>query len=248
MELKDSQVPRGFKAISSDQMYQIENNGELEYSMSKILMMENAGSRVADFLIHEFKNKINNKSIVAVCGKGNNGGDAMVAIRHLEGYYQPMIEFKSRPSLTVILLCNPNDLKTSEAKSNWKIIRNMESINTMVYDHEKLNEIEKKINESDIILDGIFGTGIKGEISEPFAKIIDIINKNTGRSFVIAIDFASGMDPDTGAKGEKCVNADATITFHRLKKGHLNKSQESGRIIVNKIGIPSGTEKGIIQD
>ena len=79
-------IEKGFEPISSSQMYEIENNGDSFYSMKKILMMENAGSRVADFLIDEFKENILDKSIVAVCGKGNNGGDSLVAIRHLSGH------------------------------------------------------------------------------------------------------------------------------------------------------------------
>ena len=79
-------IEKGYEPISSSQMYEIENNGESIYSMKKTLMMENAGSRIADFLIDEFKENILDNSIVAVCGKGNNGGDAMVAIRHLSGY------------------------------------------------------------------------------------------------------------------------------------------------------------------
>ena len=116
---------RGFEPISSDQMYQIENNGENIFSMKKILMMENAGSRIADLLVSEFGDDLFNKSIVAVCGKGNNGGDALVAMRHLSGYILSKNLSEKPPHLAVILLCDPNDLKTSEAVSNWKIIENV---------------------------------------------------------------------------------------------------------------------------
>src|SRR5690349_7020254 len=155
MEIKDSHVPKGFTAITSDQMYQIENNGETECSMNKLLMMENAGSRVADFLISEFGNDISSQSIVAVCGKGNNGGDAMVAIRHLQGYMLSMSDTGRRSSLTVILLCDPTELKTVEAKSNWNIIKRMRSINTLIYNQDNVSAVEKMIKDSHIILDGI---------------------------------------------------------------------------------------------
>lgn len=248
MEIKDSHVPKGFAAITSDQMYQIENNGETVCSMNKILMMENAGSRVADFLISEYGNDITTKSVVAVCGKGNNGGDAMVAIRHLQGYMLSMLGIGKTPSLTVILLCNPTDLKTIEAKSNWDIIKRMGSIHTLIYNHNNSNEVKKKIEESDIILDGILGTGIKGKMREPFSIVIDYINGSKDRALIVSIDFPSGTDPDTGLPAEKSVLADVTITFHRLKSGHFVGVKSSGRLIVDKIGIPYEAERGVIQE
>jgi NAD(P)H-hydrate epimerase len=246
MEIKDSHVPKGFTAITSDQMYQIENNGETECSMNKLLMMENAGSRVADFLISEFGNDISSQSIVAVCGKGNNGGDAMVAIRHLQGYMLSMSDTGRRSSLTVILLCDPTELKTVEAKSNWNIIKRMRSINTLIYNQDNVSAVEKMIKDSHIILDGILGTGIKGNMREPFSRIIDFINRNKNKALIVSIDFPSGTDPDTGLLAEKSVLADVTITFHRLKWGHLNASKSSGRLIVDKIGIPYEAEREVL--
>ena len=71
-------------AISSHQMYEIENIGHTKFGMKKVLMMENAGFGVADFIINRFKNKkVSKLKILAICGSGNNGGDAMVAARHL---------------------------------------------------------------------------------------------------------------------------------------------------------------------
>ena len=67
-------------------MYTIENNGERILGLSKLLMMENAGSKISDFLINYFKDDLNEKKIVSLCGLGNNGGDVIVANRHISGY------------------------------------------------------------------------------------------------------------------------------------------------------------------
>ena len=63
----------------------IEQNGDSIFGMRRFLMMENAGHGVADFVVRKFKN-LKSKTIVAVCGTGNNGGDGFVASRHLAGY------------------------------------------------------------------------------------------------------------------------------------------------------------------
>jgi hydroxyethylthiazole kinase-like uncharacterized protein yjeF len=238
-------IEKGFEPISSSQMYDIENKGDSIYSMKKILMMENAGSRVADFLIDDFKENILNKSIVAVCGKGNNGGDALVAIRHLSGYILARNKSNSRSNLSVILLCRPEELKTPESSLNWQIISKMESVRKFTLESNDITEIADEIKKSNIILDGIFGTGIKGEIKEPFSKVIDVINYNKETSFILAVDIPSGLDPDSGKIIDKAINADATITFHRPKHGILKNFEYAGKLIVKKIGIPFESEKGV---
>lgn len=237
---------RGFEPISSKQMYQIENIGETKYLMKKVLMMENAGSRIADFLISEFGDDIINKSIVAVCGQGNNGGDAVVAIRHLSGYILPKIVPEKTPNLIVVLLGRPNELKTSEAHSNWNIVEKIDSVSTLTLDSSTIEEIKNRIMNSDIILDGIFGTGIKGEINEPYSTVIDLINSRKGNSYILSVDIPTGLNPDTGEKNEKTIIADATVTFHRPKHGHINNPSVVGKLVVKKIGIPYETEIGVV--
>ena len=246
MEIEENKDLRGFEPISSDQMYQIENKGESEYSMNKILMMENAGSRIADFLVCEFGDKILDKDIVAVCGKGNNGGDALVAMRHLSGYILSKGKSDKRFSLSVNLLCRPNELKTSEVISNWTITKKIRSINVLTLESNTLTEIQEKIRKADIILDGIFGTGIKGNINEPYSSIIDCINSRKNNAYILAVDIPSGLNPDTGEIKDNIISADATVTFHRLKHGHVKGASMVGNIVVKKIGIPFETEEGVV--
>jgi NAD(P)H-hydrate epimerase len=228
-------------------MYKIENIGEAEYFMKKILMMENAGSRIADFLLSEFGDQIINKSIVAICGSGNNGGDALVAMRHLSGYILSTNLSEKPPRLSVILLSKPNELKTSEAISNWKIIEKISSVSTLTLESKTLEEMEEEIKKANIIIDGIFGTGIKGNINEPHYSIINLINNRKNETYVLSVDIPSGLNPDTGEIKEKTVIADATLTFHRPKHGHLNNDSVVGKLVVKKIGIPYETERGVVK-
>jgi NAD(P)H-hydrate epimerase len=197
-------------------------------------MMENAGHGVADFVVRKFKN-LKNKKIVAVCG---NGGDGFVASRHLAGYGAKVV---------VILLGSPSDLRSEEARLNWSIIEKMDSIE-LIFGKELTSEIKNRIASANIILDGIFGTGIKDEIRQPYASAIDAINKS--KAYVLAVDIPSGFDPNTGQIHKKCIMADATITFHRLKVGlaekKKNKKKYTGPVYVEWIGIPPEAEKGIV--
>ena len=219
--------------ITSDQMYRIEENGHSAIGMRRFLMMENAGHGIADMVAQKFK-KLENKKVVAVCGAGNNGGDGFVASRHLAG---------RGAKITVILLGNPSDLKSEEARLNWGIIEKMDSIE-IIFGNEVTADIKKRITSASIILDSMFGTGIKREIRDPHATAIDLINRS--KAYVLAVDVPSGMDPNTGKTYEKCVRADATITFHRMKKGLAKGKRFTGPVHVEWIGIPPEAERGVL--
>jgi NAD(P)H-hydrate epimerase len=221
------------KPITSDQMYRIEENGHSVLGMRRLLMMENAGHGVADFVVNKFKN-LKNKRIVAVCGTGNNGGDGFVASRHLAGY---------GAKIAVLLLGSPFELRSDEARLNWGIVEKMDSIEA-IFGKEPTDEMRSRIANAQIILDSIFGTGVKGEIREPYASAIDAINKS--QAYVLAVDVPSGLDPNTGQIHETCVRADATITFHRLKVGFRGRTKYTGKVRVERIGIPPEAEKGVV--
>jgi NAD(P)H-hydrate epimerase len=216
-------------------MYKIEQNAHSKFGVLRIYMMENAGHGLADFIRSKFREK-NSIRVIAVCGRGNNGGDALVAARHLSA--------DPKYRVSVMLLGSPSDLRTDEAKLNWEIISKMNSIQSLsIY---KLDDrIEKKILNAHIIIDGIFGTGIKEGVTDPYASAIRCINRSN--AYVIAVDIPSGLDPNTGTRGKDCIKADATVTFHRLKLGLLKNRSYVGRIHVEQIGIPRESESSVLR-
>ncbi|MEO9276924.1 MAG: NAD(P)H-hydrate epimerase [Nitrososphaera sp.] len=214
--------------ITVKQMMQIEENGH-QMGFFRKLMMENAGSSAARHIVERYDD-LSAKNVIIFAGLGNNGGDALVVARHLAGY---------GCSPTVVLLGNPNNIKTEESRSNWQILEKMNSINLII--SSDANSINVK---PDIIVDGILGTGISGKIREPYATAIDVINKSS--AFKLAIDVPSGLDPDTGSVIDKCVKSDITVTFHKMKIGMPKRIDLCGKIYVEKIGIPPEAEKGVL--
>lgn len=228
------------EAITSEQMYKIEDNGHRLLGMKRLLMMENAGHGTADLLLRGFDSTVKSKKIVAVCGGGNNGGDAFVACRHLAA--------SSVANISVVLLTPPGEIRTPEAKTNWSILRKMKSIKMISPRNRATGNLgqffEREIKGADIILDGLFGTGVKGKIREPYSSAIDRINASS--AFVLALDLPSGLDPNTGNASNKCIKANATITFHRMKKGLKLAKKYTGSIQVERIGIPPEAEYGVL--
>jgi len=120
------------------------------------------------------------------------------------------------------------------------LLEKMESIKLLTGGNlEYLNNLE-----FDIIIDGILGTGISGEIREPQASAITFINKSN--AYKLAVDVPSGVDPDTGNKNSPHVIADITVTFHRMKVGMQKRTDVCGEIFVEKIGIPPEAEIGVL--
>jgi NAD(P)H-hydrate epimerase len=88
------------------------------------------------------------------------------------------------------------------------------------------------------------GTGIRGKIRQPYASAIDVINRSN--SYILSIDIPSGLDPNNGRVIDKCIKANATVTFHRMKKGLLKAKRYTGTIYLERIGIPPEAENGVL--
>jgi len=213
--------------ITVEQMYNIENKGH-DMGFLKKFMMENAGAAAVRRLIEKFGN-VESKNILVFVGLGNNGGDGLVMARHLAGY---------TASVTVLLLGTPDKIKTEESSWNWSILEKMPSVklisgNTFDFDFKP-----------DIIIDGILGTGITGEIREPYASAINYINETN--CFKFAVDVPSGLDPQTGETANIYTKCDMTITFHKMKQGIPKRKDLTGDLFAEKIGIPPEAEEGIL--
>ncbi|NJD78117.1 MAG: NAD(P)H-hydrate dehydratase [Candidatus Methanoperedens sp.] len=206
-------------AITSSRMAAIDANCEY-LGIKGLQLMENAGAAVANAVKKRFKSA----KIIIIAGRGNNGGDAFVAARHLGSY-----------DTKVLLIGQKENIRTEEAKHNWNALEKTRIPLIQVTDSTAFDS--SMIKNADIIIDGIFGTGIKGEINQPESTAIDIINGSD--AFVVSVDIPSGFDPDGGGKA---VNADLTITFHKMKAGMQDARKYTGEIEVADIGIPEEAE------
>ena len=210
-------------------MMQIEENGH-QMGFLRKFMMENAGAAAVKRLVEKFDD-IKSKNVLVFAGLGNNGGDGLVIARHLSAYGS---------NVTIFLLGEPDNIRSEECSWNWNLLEKMKSIKLLTGGSlDDLNNLE-----FDIIIDGILGTGISGEIREPQSSAITFINKSN--AFKLTVDVPSGVDPDTGNKNSPHVIADMTVTFHRMKVGMPKAKDVCGEIFVEKIGIPPEAEIGVL--
>ncbi|MDK2948759.1 MAG: ADP-dependent NAD(P)H-hydrate dehydratase / NAD(P)H-hydrate epimerase [Methanolobus sp.] len=198
--------------------------------MNPLQLMENAGAAIA----REITSKLSSGKVLFVAGRGNNGGDAFVAARHLA--------MNENYDVRLILLGNSSRIRTEESKQNFSLLSY--SGLTELREIADSKELEKYSGwkDNDIIVDGVLGSGIKGAPREPESTAIDLINSSD--SYIISIDSPSGYDLD-GGEVVKSVVADTTITFHKMKTGlELPDSEKyAGLVKVAPIGVCRDAEE-----
>lgn len=188
-----------------------------EAGLSYYQMMENAGTRAFELILNHHRQAEN---VLVFCGKGNNGGDGFVAARKL---------WETGVKTRVVLVEGPP--VTSDAKANYLMIRE----NMPILTADDVLHIE----ETDIIVDAIYGTGFHGRLRHPADRIISLINAS--KAYVASLDIPSGLSGDmkTGEEPGICVKADLTIAFHARKPIHCHKAAAEfmGTVTVADIGI-----------
>jgi ADP-dependent NAD(P)H-hydrate dehydratase / NAD(P)H-hydrate epimerase len=194
------------------------------YGLDEAALMENAGQAVAAVIGERFAD-VGARKLLVVCGLGNNGGDGLVAARHMRGRWQ----------VRVLLLGRAAEIRTREASENWgRLGPPIEKIE--VQDRSALLAHRDSFAWAEVILDSILGTGVRrGEVREPVATAVGLINASEAAK--VAVDIPSGLDPLSGEAGPATVHADITVTLHRPKTGLRGKDEYTGELIAVRIGI-----------
>lgn len=212
--------------FSRDAVREVDRRAIGQFGIPGLVLMENAARGVAEFALSYMRERSGTGRVLAVCGNGNNGGDAMAAARHLH----------NAGVKTTVALTRPMDSLTRDAAVHLHICGKM-GLKIVDCSGNRLNELTG-IGNVGLILDGLLGTGLTGPVRPPLHDVIAWMNQQG--SPIIAIDIPSGLDCDTGLPLGAAVKAAATVTFVGLKKGFLTpQSHEyTGEIHVVDIGVP----------
>ena len=188
-------------------------------------MMRNAGLALAD-VIHERYGHTQSRNILGLIGSGNNGGDALIALSELieKGWVVTAYLIKKRKKKDPLVL--------SIIKKDGQVIS--------VDEDGSFNELQELIGSSDIILDGILGTGFNLPLREEISAPLQVFSKFDTLPEIVAVDCPSGVDCDTGETAEETLQADLTVCMAAIKKGLLKfpAFEYAGEIVVVDIGLP----------
>lgn len=214
------------KLVTSRQMRDLDRAATERHGISSLELMERAGLGVAEAVLRISKPA--KGPAVVVAGRGNNGGDGLVAARYL---------IQKGSDVTVILLASPHDL-SPDACANWEMLL---PLTTHVYtarDISELNSCLPFIERAGCIVDAIFGTGLDREVSGLSLTAISAINMV--KIPVVAVDIPSGLSADTGKPFGVAVKATHTATLGLPKRGLFvgDGPNFAGSVSVIDIGIP----------
>jgi len=215
--------------MSRDEVRAFDSWAINELGLPGVVLMENAGRSCAE-LIKEKLAGIEGAAVCIFCGTGNNGGDGYVIARHLLG---------TGCTVTVVICGDRNKIK-GDAKINLDVLEKLggpvEQLD--MKDADIPGRVEAFIGGADMVVDGIFGTGLKGQLKDEYKILIKSINALNYP--VLAVDIPSGLDCDTGKVLGAAIRAKYTVTFVAVKRGFTlteSISEYTGEIFVASIGV-----------
>ena len=215
------------KVLTSKQMKRIDRKAIEEIGIIGPILMENAGLQITNAIREKFP-EIDKEKIVIVAGKGNNGGDGFVIARHL---------FNQGCDPHVLLLASKGDVK-GDAALNLRIAEKIGIKIDEVSSIKEWTNHKKKLLNSTLIVDAIFGTGFMKAAEGLYATVIKDINKS--KAYKVAVDIPSGISSDTFQVIGPCVKADLTVTMAAPKIAHVFPPAEEyvGELKVADISVP----------
>lgn len=194
-------------------------------------MMEHAGRGLAEVVHEEFAGYADNTALGLV-GSGNNGGDALVAFCYLQewGWQTTAYVVRPRPEKDALL---------ARAQAAGVEILNIET-------DVKFKQLKAALEQHDVLLDGVLGTGIQLPLRGAIAKVLDFVGDQLSEMeappLVVAVDCPSGVDCDDGEAAPECIPAAMTVTMAAVKRGLLQLPAYDliGELVGVEIGLPEG--------
>jgi NAD(P)H-hydrate epimerase len=211
--------------VSVEQMHSIEEEADRS-GVSYAEMMERAGRGVAEVVLSEFGDD-DWRVATALVGTGNNGGDALVALEALAQAGWQTQAFLVRPR------AKDDVLLERAVAAGVQVLAAGQG--------EALLDLQAWLENSNILLDGVLGTGVQLPLKDEIASILRLVNDSGAIPHVIAIDCPSGVDCKTGAAAEDVIPAEMTLCMQAVKQGLLRfpAFELVGELRVIDLGLPT---------
>ena len=212
--------------VTTAQMKELERLADAA-GLPYLRMMENAGTAAARELMARVPGL---KAAAVFCGRGNNGGDGLVAARR----HKPVAA-----GVEVIAVLAEGEPATPDAAANREAAQDR-GVHIQTLDGLTLRD-EVFIARADALVDAVYGTGFHGALRPAGQRAAAMLN--SGR-FVLALDVPSGVCADTGETAEGAVRAHVTVAFHAPKPCHRLAAEQCGTVVTADIGIGAALGEG----
>ena len=222
------------KILNAVEMGDVDRRTAGEFGVTLESLMEGAGKRVAEFCLRQY---VMTRQVVVLCGRGNNGGDGLVAARVL---------MQAGKMVRVILLGKMGELKDESATALRRLREEAERVVVVeAVDESAVQSLPQELQDAELLIDAVVGTGFKPPLRGLAATLREMLEDL--ETPVVAVDLPSGWDADSmeqNAQGS--FRADAVVTFTAPKLahmfGHLTRDRKTGGafgpVVVSQIGSP----------
>jgi NAD(P)H-hydrate epimerase len=220
------------RSLSRAQVRDVDRRAIAEYSMSGLVLMENAGRGCADTLV-----RLGCRGpVVIACGRGNNAGDGFVIARHLDLRGVPV---------RVLVFGRASELE-GDAAANYAILAKCGVPIVELSSKPTAEQIDRELHGVEWLVDALLGTGAVGNPRFPMDLAIQRMNASPAKK--LAVDLPSGLDCDSGQPAEPTFRADHTCTFVARKIGFDNPLALPwlGQMHVLDIGAPRTLVESIV--
>lgn len=236
------------KVLTAEQMREVDRLTTERYGIPSIILMENAAHAVARVITEKLGGSVKGKSILVLCGKGNNGGDGAAIARLLH----------SNGAKVEVTLLGRVAETLGDARVNFERLLSLGSTDindkgTLYFEETPLvdywcHAIGTRVGDFDVFVDALFGTGLSRSLDVLFENL-PLVVKNRLRSddlstnnetIVVSVDIPSGLESDTSAESTIHIEADITVTFTAPKIANVLQpaSRSNGGLVVADIGSP----------
>jgi len=228
------------KVLTAEQMREVDRLTTEKYGIPSLLLMENAAHAVARVITEKLGGSVEGKSILILCGKGNNGGDGTALSRIL---------WQDGAHVAVLLFGLITEVR-GDAKTNFDILRRIEDGAATSVVFNKLGIQDNRFDliptlegmlcddKIELVVDALFGTGLTSPLTDIFVEALQRLENH--RPLMLAVDLPSGLDADSNEPLGPHVTATTTVTFTAPKQANVvaPASQFNGELIVTNIGSP----------
>jgi len=231
------------KVLTTAEMREVDRLTTERYGIPSIILMENAAHAVARVITEKLGGSVKGKSILILCGKGNNGGDGIALARIL---------WTQGANVTACMMYADDEI-VGDAKQNLTLLRNLHARQapfaepaiclTEVGTHRSFFDRPDPFFGPDVVVDALFGTGLTRPLmgeNEILAKSYASFFEDKDRPYFVSIDIPSGLDGDRADLIGQCFQADLTITFTSPKAANVLPAacRSNGELVVANIGSP----------
>jgi NAD(P)H-hydrate epimerase len=225
------------KILTAEEMREVDRLTTEKYGIPSIILMENAAQAATRVIIDKLGGSVVGKSVLILCGKGNNGGDgaALARILWMEG------------ARVFVYLFGEIEKTKGDARINFEAVREIARTGKIYFEEnilidEWVHTVGFELGDYDIFVDALFGTGLSRPLDSIYRNLVSIYTNVEAdkKPVLLSVDVPSGLDADSANPLGKNFRADVTVTFTAPKLANIlpPASHSNGELHIANIGSP----------